>query len=65
MTTILDEAELSVKHIDWWKVLKGEEDLLEMMMDFEDTADEISSSEAAMRVIMTQDPENDEEDTNE
>ena len=51
MTTVLDEADKSVRVQNWWEIFEGEEDLFELLMDFEDTADEITESEAAMRVV--------------
>lgn len=57
MTTILDEAEKSVREQNWWTILEGEEDFFELLMEHEDTADEIAESEAAMRVVFTLEPE--------
>jgi len=51
MTTVLDEAEKSIRVQNWLTIFEGEEDLFELLMDFEDTADEITSSKAAMRVV--------------
>lgn len=51
-TTILDEAEKSVRQQNWWSILEGEEDFFELLMDNDDTADEVTESEAAMRVAL-------------
>ena len=55
MTTILDEAEKSVRQQNWWTVLENEQRFFELLMDNDDTADEITQSEAAMRVVFALD----------
>ena len=51
MTTVLDEAPKSIRVQNWLTIFEGEEDLFELLMDSEDTADEITGSKAAMRVV--------------
>lgn len=55
MTTILDEADKSVRQQNWWTVLENEQRFFELLMDNDDTADEITQSEAAMRVVFALD----------
>jgi hypothetical protein len=55
MSTILDEAEKSVRQQNWWTVLENEQRFFELLMDNDDTADEITQSEAAMRVVFALD----------
>lgn len=50
--TVLDTAEKSVRVQNWLEILRGEPDLLDTLMNFDDTADEVTQSEAAMRIIM-------------
>jgi len=51
-TTILDEAEKSVRQQNWFSILEDEEDFFELLMENDDTADEVTESEAAMRVVL-------------
>lgn len=53
--TILDEADKSVRQQNWWTVLENEQRFFELLMDNDDTADEITQSEAAMRVVFALD----------
>mgnify|MGYP007020458889 FL=1 len=53
--TILDEAGKSVRQQNWWTVLENEQRFFELLMDNDDTADEITQSEAAMRVVFALD----------
>jgi hypothetical protein len=55
MSTILDEADKSVRQQNWWTVLENEQRFFELLMDNDDTADEITQSEAAMRVVFALD----------
>lgn len=55
MSTILDEADKSVRQQNWWTVLENEQRFFELLMDNGDTADEITQSEAAMRVVFALD----------
>ena len=52
MTTVLDEAPKSVRVQNWWQILEDEERFFELLMDNDDTADEVTESEAAMRVAL-------------
>lgn len=54
-TTILDEAEKSVRVQNWYSILENEQNLFETLLKFDDTADEVTESEAAMRVIFALD----------
>jgi hypothetical protein len=49
--TILDTADKSVRTQNWFSTLKNNQQLLELLMKHEDTADEIANDQAAMRVI--------------
>ena len=55
MSTILDEADKSVRQQNWWTILENEQRFFELLMDNDDTADEITQSEAAMRVVFALD----------
>jgi len=50
--TVLDEADKSVRVQNWLEILRGEPELLDTLMNHDDTADEVTESEAAMRVIL-------------
>jgi hypothetical protein len=54
-TTILDEAEKSVRVQNWYSILENEQNLFETLLASDDTADEVTQSEAAMRVIFALD----------
>lgn len=54
-TTILDEAGKSVRQQNWWTILENEQQFFELLMDNDDTADELTQSEAAMRVVFVLD----------
>jgi len=49
--TILDSADKSVRTQNWFSTLKNNQQLFELLMKHEDTADEITNDQAAMRVI--------------
>jgi hypothetical protein len=55
--TILDEAEKSVRVQNWYSILENEQTFFETLLKFDDTADEVTQSEAAMRVIFALDLE--------
>lgn len=55
MSTILDEADKSVRQQNWWSILENEQQFFELLMENDDTADEITQSEAAMRVVFALD----------
>ena len=50
--TVLDTAEKSVRTQNWLEILRGEPELFQTLMNHDDTADEVTQSEAAMRVIL-------------
>jgi hypothetical protein len=50
--TVLDEGEKSVRAQNWLEILRGEPELFQTLMNHDDTADEVTQSEAAMRVIL-------------
>jgi hypothetical protein len=53
--TIVDRSDKSIRIQNWYTILENEPDLLELLLDFNDTADEITASDAAMEVIMALD----------
>lgn len=55
MSTILDEADKSVRQQNWWSILENEQQFFELLMENDDTADELTQSEAAMRVVFALD----------
>lgn len=55
MSTILDEADKSVRQQNWWTVLENEQQFFELLMANDDTADEVTNSQAAMRVVFALD----------
>jgi hypothetical protein len=54
-TTILDEAPKTVRQQNFLEILRNEQNFLDLLLDNDDTADEISQSQAAMRVIFATD----------
>jgi len=50
--TVLDEGEKSVRAQNWLEILRDEPELFQTLMNHDDTADEVTQSEAAMRVIL-------------
>jgi|APHM01.1.fsa_nt_gi hypothetical protein len=56
-TTIIDQAEKSVRVQNWYSILDNEPQLLETLLAFDDTANEVTTSDAAMRVIFNIDRE--------
>lgn len=48
---LYDESALSEKQDHWYQLLKHQESLFDLLMDNEDTANEIAESEYAMRAV--------------
>jgi hypothetical protein len=55
--TVLDEADKSLRVQNYYEMFDGEQNLVETLLKFDDTANEITSSSAAMRVIFALDLE--------
>lgn len=49
---LYDESELTEKQNHWYSLFNGRGDFHELLMEYDDTADEITSSEYAMRATM-------------
>jgi hypothetical protein len=54
-TTVLDEAPKTVRQQNFLEILRNEQNFLNLLLDNDDTADEITQSQAAMRVIFATD----------
>jgi hypothetical protein len=54
-TTVLDEAPKTVRQQNFLEILRNEQNFLDLLLDNDDTADEITQSSAAMRVIFATD----------
>ena len=49
---LYDESELAENQDHWYRMFDGRGDFHELLMEHDDTADEITSSEYAMRATM-------------
>ena len=49
---LYDESELTEKQNHWYSLFNGRGDFHELLMEYDDTADEITSNEYAMRATM-------------
>jgi len=56
---LYDESELTEKQNHWYSLFNGRGDFHEFVMEYDDTADEVASSEKAMRATMHLDQEED------
>jgi hypothetical protein len=55
--TVLDQADKTIRVQNYYEMFDQEQNLVETLLAFDDTADEITSSDAAMRVIFALDQE--------
>lgn len=56
---LYDESELTERTQHWYTLFKDREDFYEFLLEYEDTADEVTSSEYAMRAAFRLDLEED------
>ena len=49
---LYDESELTEKQNHWYSLFNGRGDFHALLMEYDDTADEVTSSEKAMRATM-------------